>query len=160
MKNQIILFLLTALFLVSCSSDPALETSQTKEAFDGTGWPKKWKLIEMSGNISTMPPQRGSDMSWQEWYVLYPNNTFNKTRERDGATTQVKGTYSIIINEHERFIEFRHEFDNPLIGNCTDELAELLSMRGESRLIGTWLNCDGPGLIYEQVKCDCPQEMP
>ncbi len=143
MKNQIILTFLIGI-LVSCSSDKEIDIEPC---------PVKWQLVRMSGNIANIPPSTGSDMAWQEWYVLYPDDTFIKTRERDNAVNEEKGTYAIVTLSDGEYLELTYKLKNDLIGNCSIDAKELLKINSEDELIGTWWACDGPGLFYEKVKC-------
>lgn len=144
MKTKLILLFLIGI-LVSCMSEKNL-----KEC------PEKWQLIEMSGNIANVPPSTGSDMSWQEWYLLNPDNTFTKTRERDNVTTEENGTYAIVTLSDGNYLELVYSSKNDMVGNCLNEPKEFLKINSEDELLtGTWSACDGPGLIYEKVEYDC-----
>jgi hypothetical protein len=114
--------------------------------------PEKWQLIEMSGSIANVPPLTGSDMDWQEWYVFNRDHSFTKTRVRNNATTSANGIYSVVTLSGEQFLELTYPTGNELIGNCTAEAKELLSIESEDELASTWRMCDGPGLIYKKVK--------
>jgi hypothetical protein len=39
----------------------------------------------------------GSDMQWQEFYVLDANGTFKKSRKKDGFVIEIQGTYRLIL---------------------------------------------------------------
>jgi len=145
MRNQIILTFLIGT-LISCSSDKEIQREPC---------PEKWQLIKMSGNDANIPPSTGSDMAWQESYLLYPNGTFTKTRKRDNVTTEENGTYAIITLSDGKYLELVYKSKNDLIGNCTIEAKELLKITSEKELVGTWWACDGPGLFYEKVEYNC-----
>jgi hypothetical protein len=129
--------------LISCSGDK-----------DGQ-CPQKWQLTSMSGNIADVPPSTGGDMAWQEWYLLYANNKFTKTRTRGNVTTEEGGTYAFVILSDGQYLELVYESENDLIGNCTGDTKELLRRYSEDTLTGTWSACDGPGLVYEKVAYHC-----
>lgn len=144
MRKQIILPFLVYT-LMSCSSGKV----------DVEQCPEKWQLIEMTGNISNVPPSVGSNMTWQEWYLLYPNSTFTKTRERDNVIKEETGTYAIVTLSDGKYLELEYKAKNDLVGNCTSEAKELLKINSENEMIGTWLACDGPGLLYKKVDNNC-----
>ena len=148
MKYPIILTFLIGT-LISCSSDNAIDTEQC---------PEKWQLIRMSGSEAIIPPSTGIHMAWRESYLLYPDNTFIKTRERDNVVTEGKGTYAIVSLSDGEYLELVYKSKNDLIGNCTIEPKELLKINSEDEMIGTWWACDGPGLFYEKVEYDCAND--
>ena len=155
MKNPIILtFVLGS--LLSCASDDEIAIEQCPEKRQLI--PEKWQLIRMSGNVANIPPSTGTDMAWQEWYLLYPDDTFNKTRERHNVITEEQGTYAIVTLSDGEYLELAYKSKNDLIGNCTIEAKELLKIKSEDEMIGTWSACDGPGLFYEKVDYDCAND--
>lgn len=109
---------------------------------------QQWKLVRMSGSFVNSETT-GTEMEWQESYVLQENGDFTKTREVDGTTLQAVGTYQIVELSDGPYFEFTYRESSVLIGNCTGDLKELLSFR-ENTLYGTWQACDGPGLEYER----------
>ncbi|MDH5475899.1 MAG: hypothetical protein OEX22_09435 [Cyclobacteriaceae bacterium] len=129
--------------LTSCSYDEVLDSEQ---------YPQKWKLIEMSGNIANVPPSTGSDMTWQEEYLLYSDNTFIKSRERGNVVMEEIGTFDFVILSDGKYLELIYESDNDLIGNCTSKAEELLKLSSDNKLTGTWQACDGPGLVYKRIE--------
>lgn len=112
----------------------------------------KWQLVEMSGSIANVPPTTGDDMAWQEYYLIYADDTFKKVRERDGEIKEASGTYEYITLSDGEYLELTYPSENELVGNCTNEPKEHLFVESESNLIGTWWACDGPGLVYEKVE--------
>lgn len=137
-------FKLLLLFgLISCSSDSNL-------------CPEKWQLVQMFGSIADLPPSTGSNMSWQEWYLLYPDNTFRKIREQNNQTTEAEGSYKELQLSDGVYLELVFKNDNNLIGSCIGEKTELLR-KSTNQLTSTWWNCDGPGLFYERAHFDCVQ---
>ncbi|MEQ1586298.1 MAG: hypothetical protein ABL895_10490 [Cyclobacteriaceae bacterium] len=140
MKN----FKLLVLFsLISCASD-------------GNLCPEKWQLVKMTGNVAGVPPSTGSNMGWQECYLLYPDNTFKKIREQNNQTTEVDGSYKELPLSDGVYLELVFKNDNNLIGSCSGDKKELLK-KSTDQLISTWWNCDGPGLFYEKTHFDCVQ---
>ena len=117
--------------------------------------PEKWQLIKMTGNIANMPPLTGNDMTWQEWFLLYPDYTFIKTRERDNIANEESGTYAIVTLSDGEYLELVYKSNNDLIGNCTGDGIEVLRIKSEEELVGTWSICDGPGLFYEKTEYNC-----
>ncbi len=153
MRNQIILtFLISA--LISCSPDNDIKSDHEIE---GEQCPEKWQLTMMTGNIANVPPSTGSDMEWQEWYVLYPNDTFTKTRERDNVITEENGTYAMVSLSDGEYFELTYDSDNDIIGNCVIEAVEVLTINSEDELVSTWQACDGPGLFYKKVEFNCDE---
>jgi hypothetical protein len=137
-------FILLMLFgFISCSSDSNL-------------CPEKWQLVKMSGNIAGVPPSTGSNMSWQEWYLLFPDNTFTKIREQNNQTTLAQGSYRELNLSDSDYLELVFKNENNLIGSCLGDKKELLR-KNSDQLISTWLNCDGPGLSYERTHYECVQ---
>jgi hypothetical protein len=119
--------------------------------FDYDQFPQKWQLTKMTGQISESGVS-GSDMDWQESYLLNSNGTFIKSRERNGILTEVSGTFTFKDLWDGKYLELNYESGNALIGSCYSEPKELLWVRSESRMDGTWSYCDGPGLEYERVR--------
>ena len=157
MKTAHTIITLAILFLICCSPEPALEGDKptaTAETFGENEWPQKWQLMEMSGNVAGIPPQRGKEMEWQEYYVLLQDGTFTKIREWKHQPTRSKGTFRFSANEQGKFIDFKHDSVNNLVGACVQGPHETLVITSEKKLVGTWLMCDGPGLVYERVKYD------
>jgi len=114
--------------------------------------PEKWQLVEMTGNIANVPPLTESKMPWQEWYVFYPDHSFSKIRVRDNVTIDANGSYRVVTLSDGQYLELLYPSVNDLIGNCSAEAKELLAIKHDDELIGTWWACDGPGLFYKKVK--------
>ena len=115
-------------------------------------YPQKWQLMEMPGNIADVPPSTGSDMAWQEYYLLYSDSIFIKSREEKNVITEETGRFAFVTLSDGKYLELIYELNNDQIGNCTSEAKELLKLATENKLIGTWWACDGPGLVYERTK--------
>ncbi|WP_299824065.1 hypothetical protein [uncultured Pontibacter sp.] len=152
MKNVLFALLLLCA-LTSCSKeDDALNPKQTSFASDQ--YPQKWQLVSQSGNIANMPPLTGTNMSWQEFYILNANGSFTKTRELLGVATSASGTYKVEVVSGVNYLLLTYENDHELIGNCTVEPIERLSFKSDQILLNEWNICDGPGLAYKRVKLD------
>lgn len=150
MKNHpISLFLIIALASCTYNNVELQKTGINSE--NGINQPEKWQLVEIYGSIANDPPLTGSNMGMQEWYVFYPDHSFTKTQVRDNVTTTASGSYAVVTSSDGQYLELTYPSDNKLIGNCTAEPKELLSIKSD-RLANTWSMCDGPGLIYKKVK--------
>ena len=109
-----------------------------------------WKLIQMTGSIPNSETS-GTEMEWQETYVLNANGTFLKSRDRDGITTEVSGTYNFINNSNEPLIELNFDTESDIIGSCTSNMKETMNLQSETIFLSSWEACDGPGLKYEKI---------
>ena len=142
MKNLIFISLLICT-LFSCTKD---------NEFDIEQYPQKWQLIKMTGQIPNSEAT-GTNMEWQEFYLLNSNATFIKSRERDGILTEESGNFLFEEFNDEKYLVLSYETDNSLIGSCySSSLKEELILESHNRLISTWSYCDGPGLEYERNK--------
>lgn len=139
MKKFIVIALAFVLF--SCVEDDPEPTN------DISG---KWKLISMSGNTPNSETT-GQDMDWQENYELKPDETFVKTRVRDGQTTTATGNYSRLNLSDGEYIQLTFNEESDIIGTCIGELKEELFLNTKSSFSSTWLACDGPGLNYQKI---------
>jgi hypothetical protein len=137
-KIIVLLFFVTALF--SCSSD---DESPFKD------YKGKWILTQMTG-MTANSQTTGSEMQWQEFYVLDANGTFTKSREKDGFVIEITGTYSQINSSTGTVLLFTYSINSDIIGSCSSELKEELNFLSENVLLSTWQQCDGPGLKYEK----------
>jgi hypothetical protein len=117
---------------------------------------ERWLLVSMTGNIADAPAMTGSDMPWQQWYILHDDHSFIKVRLKDSVLTQATGMYDTLQERdyNRSYVEFVYDSDNDLIGNCSKEPKEWLLIFDKG-LSGTWNMCDGPGLFYEKAKFDC-----
>lgn len=147
------LFLLFAVLgtLLACS-DKEGDRGGPAAKFNSEKFPQKWQLVSMHGNIANVPPQTGSGMSWQEFYLFNADGTFSKTRARDGVTKTLTGKFSYKNIETENFMELTYDTDSEMIGNCYDTVIEELIIRSDTELANTWNACDGPGLVYNRVQ--------
>ena len=141
MKNKI-LFLMIIGVLFSCNKN---DDNDTENELVGN-----WKLIQMTGSIPNSETS-GTEMEWQETYVLNANGTFLKSRDRDGITTEVSGTYNFINNSNEPLIELNFDTASDIIGSCTSNMKETMNLQSETIFLSSWEACDGPGLKYEKI---------
>lgn len=138
--------LLIALFisLVSCSNDD--NDNKPTETYHG-----KWTLTRMgSGN----PAVNSVDvLEWEESYIFNSNNTFSKTRKKDGKTATITGTYSVVKTADQTQFELNYTKESDMIASCTSKIKEnLYIINNFGILYGTWSICDGPLLVYEKKK--------
>lgn len=126
--------------LISCKRESGLDQ-----------YPQKWQLIKMTGQIPNSETT-GIEMEWQEIYLLNSNGTFTKSRERDGILKEESGTFTFKNLSDGKYLELNYESNNDLIGSCFSEPREMLWVRSESMMQGTWSSCDGPGLEYRRIK--------
>ena len=140
MKKQI-LFLMIIGILCSCSkNDINLENQIIGN----------WKLIQISGTIPNSETT-GTEMDWQETYLLNTDGTFQKSRNRDGVITDISGTYKLINNSTESLLELNFNSESEIIGSCTSNTKETMNIQSETIFLSSWNACDGPGLRYEKI---------
>lgn len=147
MKSQL-LFLLSILFLSSCSNNS--EQLETQD-LSIEKYPQKWSLYKSTGSIPGSETT-GNDMEYQEFYIFKADNTFLKTRSADDDQITAEGSYVIQVNDNE--VAFLLEFseESILIGNCSGNKEEYLYLdSAKTTLLSSWWSCDGPGLFYKQV---------
>jgi hypothetical protein len=118
---------------------------------DNEQYPQKWQLISMSGQIPNSETV-GTEMSWQEYYLLKANGTFIKSRKQDGVTTEASGTYSFktSVSSNEKYLILTYGTFSSIIGSCTSDLTELMLVKSNTDMISSWMACDGPGLEYKR----------
>ena len=109
-----------------------------------------WILVRMTGSMSNSETT-GSEMEWQEGYQININNTFQKSRNRDGVVTNISGTYNLINSSNGKLIEFVFDSESEIIGSCHPNLKEIMSFPSGNTFSSTWHACDGPGLIYKKA---------
>jgi len=138
-KLNILFVLLIVLFSCSNDDDSSLKNHQGK-----------WELTQMRGSF-TNSETTGSEMEWQEFYLLNANGTFEKSRKRNGIVTEVSGTYSLFNSSNENLLEFTYDNESEIIGTCYSNLREEMHFQSENILFSNWEQCDGPGLKYEKI---------
>ncbi len=149
--KKLLLALFSICILFSCSKDKESST-QAGTPFKTDQYPQKWQLVKMTGMVAGVPPSRGADMPWQEYYLLQSNGKFIKSREQENTTTTVKGSFKVVELSDGMYLELVHESENTLICNCSADLKEYLKINSEKELIATCWACDGPGLFYERIE--------
>jgi hypothetical protein len=140
MKKKI-LFLMIIGILCSCSKN---EINLENQIIGN------WKLIQMSGTIPNSETT-GTEMDWQETYLLNTDGTFQKSRNRDGVITEISGTYKLINNSTESLLELNFNSESEIIGSCTSNTKETMNIQSETIFLSSWNACDGPGLRYEKI---------
>ena len=90
-----------ALVLFSCSSNNELVLDEQ--------YPQKWQLTSMSGNVANVAPSTGSDMAWQEYYLLSSDSIFVKHREKDNVITEETGRFAIVTSSDGKYLELDYE---------------------------------------------------
>lgn len=138
--KSISIITLTLFLLTSCSTSN--ELSQTKNS------EQTWQLVKMTGSF-VGSETTDSAMEFQEEIVLKNNGTFVKTRDTKGNAQTVTGIYTYQELEDGTYLELSYPSKNVLIGNCTSNLKETYWVTSSTKLKGTWLACDGPGMEYE-----------
>jgi hypothetical protein len=142
MKKTGITFALV-LILISCSNDKV----KPPKSSDYYG---KWTLIEVTG---FKPANIIFDkLGWQESYVFNSDATFVKTRTKDNKTTTASGKFVKTKIDNEIHFELTYTENSDIVGSCTGNSTEDLSINKEGLLVNSWLMCDGPGLIYKKSK--------
>ena len=141
MKKRI-LFLMLIVILNSCNKNDEINT-ETELYGNCT-------RVEMTGNIPNSTTS-GSEMEWQENYLLKSDGTIQKTRNRNGLITEVSGTYNLVNSSNEIFLAIIFDSESEIIGSCNLDLKEEMLFQSENTLSSTWENCYGPGLKYEKM---------
>ena len=144
------LTIVVLLFFTSCSTND--QSSEEAVELKSDAFPQKWELVAMSGMVAGVPATTGDDMEWQEHYLLFADSTFVKSRERDNEILEDTGTYLKVTTDEGGYIELTYETESELLGNCSHEPKEVLAIESETRLVGTWWACDGPGLFYQRME--------
>ena len=140
-KMQKVLLFLVVIVLISCSKE-----------FELDQFPQEWKLISMTADqITPTIIATGSEMEWQETYTLNSDGTFTKSRNRDGIITDASGTFVFKEISNEKYFELSFVTGISILTSCTPG-KEMLWVRSQTKLLGTWSNCDGIGLEYERIK--------
>ena len=142
MLIRLLVFSLIFGSIVSCSDDNNTAADLVQETSQ-----VKLSLVKMTGSIQNSE-QTGAEMEWQEYYILGPGMSFTKVRERAGETLESKGTFDIVMINSDKYLQFTHNSDDELVGNCTGDAVELLMYTSSDSVKSTWQSCDGPGLFY------------
>jgi hypothetical protein len=139
MKNSVLIALLI-FTLISC-------TKNKDEDF-----PQKWQLIKMFGGQIGYYENTGTDMAWQEYYLLNSNGTFIKHRERSGKVIEASGTFTFKNKSDSKYFYLTYNSGAQFIGSCYSNNLEMLFLGSGNNLFNTWSDCDGPGLEYARIE--------
>ena len=146
---------LTLICLVACTLFSCTKVNEEPaEKIFQNEYPQKWQLITMYGQTANSE-EKGTDMAWQEFYLLNSDGTFIKSRERSGVTTEASGTYLSDPTPNEKCITLTFKTNSSIIGSCTTiALTESLWTKTTTtnKMIGGSAACDGPGLEYERIE--------
>lgn len=143
MKSKLLLILIFG-FSLSCS-DNDNDNDNSNEVFGN------WKLVKMT-NASVNSETTGTEMEWQESYLLNADGTFQKYREIDGARVEAIGTYTLTSIDGETRIELSFNKESHILGSCySKSLKEEMILSSGNMFYSTWANCDGPGLEYKKI---------
>ncbi|MEM1408538.1 MAG: hypothetical protein AAGG59_17270 [Bacteroidota bacterium] len=151
MRDLILKSLVIGLIAISCSSVEISELERI-EHLNAESYPQKWELVKMTGSIANQPASTGTDMAWQEYYVLFADGNFIKSRTHENTTGEEIGTYTFKPSSDTNYLELSYKYDSELIGNCSSEPMEFLILDDSNMLVATWWACDGPGLFYKRVE--------
>ncbi len=139
---KLIVFSIAGLVLLSCNEE---------EKFNKEQYPQKWQLVKTIGNVPNSETI-GEDMEWQEFYVFNTDGTFTKSRDRKGILNTASGNFEFSnVPPDGDFFELTFNTGNNIIGGCYAKPCETLWQQSPSKLVSTWLNCDGPGLEYTRI---------
>lgn len=141
MKNKILLLMIIGT-LFSCSKNTENDTENILVG--------NWTLIQMTGSIPNSETS-GTEMDWQETYLLKADGTFLKSRDKDGTTIEVSGTYNFINSSNETLVKLNFDSESAIIGSCNSNSKETMKLESETIFINTWNACDGPELKYEKT---------
>ncbi len=134
--------LFLAVSLISCNGEGG---------FDPDSYPQKWQLVKMYYGMVNSGSTR-DELEWQEYYILYENNSFKKSRLQEGVLYEATGTFKYLNSEGNEYLELTYPADSGIISNCSEEPVERLLVKSDDYMIGnSWLACDGPGLEYKRV---------
>lgn len=141
MKN--LLFIAIALITLSaCTTD--------QDELSVNQYTEKWELFNF---ISNQPNQLTNTISldYQEYYYLSDDSTFFKRRVSNTTTKNMSGIYNFMsVNDH-KYIVFKYDESNNFIGNCSNNLNEVLLYIDDNKIRNTWENCEGPTLEYRKI---------
>lgn len=128
--------------LISCNEE---------DGFDPDLYPQKWQLVKIYYGIVNSG-STGDNLDWQEYYILYKNQSFTKSRLQEGILYEATGTFKYVNSDEGDYLELNYPVDSGIISNCSEEPVERLLVKSVDYMIGnSWLACDGPGLEYKRV---------
>ncbi len=135
MKNLLFLFFAAMLSFSSCDSagDP-----------DFSGFPIQYKLVAYQASFIPNPTYVPVSDSLY-FYNFYKDGTFQK----QVGTEKTEGKFEEVTRDEMNYLElYFDEPESPLIDGCYGG-QELLVVKPELELEGTWSHCDGPTLFFK-----------
>jgi hypothetical protein len=154
MMKKLIVNLMLGLTLFSCTKEADLTLKEDLDQEESGSLPEgtqKWQLVKTFGSIINSQ-QTGSNMPYQEYYLLNADSTFVKSRTQDGKLTKAEGTYSINNSNDKEYFKLTYATGIELIQNCTGTDIEFLYKVSQDNLQGTGHACDRLGHKYKLVK--------
>lgn len=146
-KTKLFQLFLLVILCTSCST----ETDLT----ENNSYLGKWVLVKMTGSYPNSETE-GSQMAWQEFYILKPDGKVTKKRVEMNFTTEIEGTYEIYNDntseDLKHLIRIKFPARDNIIATCSNLPEESLYFTSASKMINTYHACDGPGLEYERLK--------
>jgi len=140
--KKYLLSLLLIFSLISCNEE---------DGFDPDSYPQKWQLLKMYyGMVNSESTE--DELEWQEYYILYENQSFTKSRLQEDILYEATGTFKYVNSDGDEYLELTYPTDSGIISNCSEEPVERLLVKSDDYMVGnSWLACDGPGLEYKRV---------
>ncbi|MCM4157155.1 hypothetical protein DHD80_14195 [Gramella sp. AN32] len=137
--------------LFSCSEEKESSLENVDQPQLSTNdYPQQWKLFKMTGSFDGSETT-GEEMEWQETYYFYQDKSFKKVRIKNNISVEAKGSFEILMSDEEAAFILTYNQPSELIGNCTGDLKEHLSLRENNTVLqSSWMACDGPGLFYKR----------
>lgn len=144
--NRFLLILISALLCIACSGDDnGMIHEVQKYSF-------QLQLVSISAGNSNKPAIKGKNMEWQEYYLLYPDSTFLRSRTRGTSSIIENGTFAREDHNGKQFLVLTYPEDSRLQGDCTSKVKEYLYMATNGNYLNTWGACDGPVLEYKVIE--------
>lgn len=112
---------------------------------------QKWELVKISGKLLDSEIS-GNTMDFQETYIINSDSTFIKTRTKNTEIWILRGTYNYMTYKNNNYIIFNYDMASPIIGNCSNNLNEVLLFSSKTESTNTWFECDGPKLDYRKIE--------
>ncbi|WP_412986148.1 hypothetical protein [Pontimicrobium sp. IMCC45349] len=141
MKHLLLIAILIT-SLTSCTTD--------QDELTTYDYSEKWELFNATSN-QTSETTSTNGLNYQEFYYLDNDSTFFKRRISNNITKNIYGTYNVMTVDNNKYFVFKYNEANNLIGNCSNNLNEVLRFTDENKLINIWNSCDGPTLEYRKV---------
>ncbi len=108
-----------------------------------------WELVRITGS-QNQTSTTGNDMAFQEFYTIYEDSLFTKTRTTNTESWILTGTYNYMTYKNEKHIVFTYSELNPIIKNCSNNLKEVLKFSSKTESSNTSHMCNGPKLDYKK----------